>query len=67
MVAEERPAVRVVVKVRYAPFFTSSHSRTLPGPTADAGAIREAALSALERFTDRRPVRLLGVRAEFAD
>jgi DNA polymerase-4 len=66
VVAEERPAVRIVVKVRYAPFFTSSHSRVLPGPTADAGAIREAALAALDRFTDRRPVRLLGVRAEFA-
>jgi nucleotidyltransferase/DNA polymerase involved in DNA repair len=65
--AEERPAVRVVVKVRYAPFFTSSHSRSLPGPTADGDAIREAALAALERFTNRRPVRLLGVRAEFAD
>ena len=65
--AEERPAVRVVVKVRYAPFFTSSHSRSLPEPTADGDAIREAALAALERFTDRRPVRLLGVRAEFAD
>ena len=66
VVAEERPAVRVVVKVRYAPFFTSSHSRSLPRPTADGDAIREAALAALERFTDRRPVRLLGVRAEFA-
>ena len=67
VVAEQRPAVRVVVKVRYAPFFTSSHSRSLPGPTADGDAIREAALAALERFTDRRPVRLVGVRAEFAD
>ena len=38
-----------------------------PAPTADGDAIREAALEALERFTDRRPVRLLGVRAEFAD
>ena len=27
-----RPAVRVVVKVRYAPFFTESHSRSLPEP-----------------------------------
>jgi len=67
VVEEERPAVRVVVKVRYAPFFTSSHSRSLPRPTADAADIRAAALEALERFTDRRPVRLLGVRAEFAD
>jgi DNA polymerase-4 len=28
--------------------------------------IEQAALEALERFTDRRPVRLLGVRAELA-
>jgi DNA polymerase IV len=28
--------------------------------------IARAALTALEAFTDRRPVRLLGVRAEFA-
>jgi hypothetical protein len=29
-------------------------------------AIEQAALAALDRFTERRPVRLLGVRAEFA-
>jgi hypothetical protein len=29
--------------------------------------IEEAALAALARFTEGRPVRLLGVRAEFAD
>jgi DNA polymerase IV len=65
--AEQRPAVRVVVKVRYAPFTTVSHSRSLGGPTGDAAAIEQAALTALDRFTSRRPVRLLGVRAEFAD
>jgi nucleotidyltransferase/DNA polymerase involved in DNA repair len=63
--AEQRPAVRVVVKVRYAPFQTGTHSRTLGGPTADPAAIERAVLEALERFTRRRPVRLLGVRAEF--
>lgn len=65
VVAEERPAVRVVVKVRYAPFFTSTHGHKLPEPTNDGDALADAALVALERFTDRRPVRLLGVRAEF--
>ncbi|WP_203417060.1 DNA polymerase IV [Jiangella ureilytica] len=65
VVAEERPAVRVVVKVRYAPFFTSTHGHKLPEPTSDADAIAAAALVALDQFTDRRPVRLLGVRAEF--
>ena len=62
----ERPAVRVVVKVRYAPFITQTHGQPLDGPTVDATAIREAALVALNRFTGRRPVRLLGVRAQFS-
>jgi DNA polymerase-4 len=61
-----RPVVRVVVKVRYAPFFTSTHGAALPEPTADADAIEAAAMTALSRFELDRPVRLLGVRAEFA-
>jgi DNA polymerase-4 len=64
--AEERPAIRVVVKVRYRPFFTSTHGVPLPEPTGDPAALEAAALAALELFTGRRPVRLLGVRAEFA-
>jgi nucleotidyltransferase/DNA polymerase involved in DNA repair len=65
--AEERPAVRIVVKVRHAPFFTSTHGQMLGSPTRDPVVISEAALAALDKFTDRRPVRLLGVRAEFAE
>ena len=65
LAVEGRPAVRVVVKVRYAPFVTETHGVTLGSPSLDAAVIEEAALSALERFTGRRPVRLLGVRAEF--
>jgi DNA polymerase-4 len=64
VVAEGRPAVRVVVKVRYAPFLTRTHGQPLEAPTVDAAAIRAAALAALDRFPERRPVRLLGVRAE---
>jgi len=89
--AEGRPAVRVVVKVRYKPFFTSTHGVPLAAPSGEvtaagpgaavagamgegatgadeaaAAAIEAAALAALELFTGRRPVRLLGVRAEFA-
>ena len=67
VIAEDRPAVRVVVKVRYKPFFTSTHGVPLESPTADQAEIERAALAALAKFTDRRPVRLLGVRAEFAD
>jgi nucleotidyltransferase/DNA polymerase involved in DNA repair len=65
LVLEGRPAVRVVVKVRYAPFVTETHGVKLAVPSSDAAVIEAAALSALERFTGRRPVRLLGVRAEF--
>jgi DNA polymerase-4 len=67
VIAEDRPTVRVVVKVRYKPFFTSTHGVPLAAPTADEAEIVTAALAALAKFTDRRPVRLLGVRAEFAD
>ncbi len=65
--AEQRPAGRVVVKVRYAPFITQTHGQALTVPTMDATAIGQAALAALDLFTARRPVRLLGVRAEFPD
>jgi nucleotidyltransferase/DNA polymerase involved in DNA repair len=65
LAAEPRPAVRVVVKVRYAPFVTETHGVTLPSPSSDVAVIEEAAAAALGRFTGRRPVRLLGVRAEF--
>jgi DNA polymerase-4 len=65
--AEGRPAVRVVVKVRYKPFYTSTHGVPLAEPGSDAVAIETAALAALGQFTGRRPVRLLGVRAEFAE
>jgi DNA polymerase-4 len=63
--AERRPAVRVVVKVRYVPFITRTHGHPLGEPTTDPGPIERAALAALEDFTGRRAVRLLGVRAEF--
>jgi DNA polymerase IV len=66
VVAEKRPAVRVAVKVRFVPFFTYTRSMTLDVPTSDAAEFAAAAVQVLERFEDRRPVRLLGVRAEFA-
>jgi len=64
--AERRPALRVVVKVRYAPFLTYTRGHPLPAATSDATEIERAALAALDRFPQRRPVRLLGVRAELA-
>jgi nucleotidyltransferase/DNA polymerase involved in DNA repair len=57
----ERTVARVVVKVRFAPFVTVTHGVAL------TGTIEEAAQAALGQFTPGRPVRLLGVRAEFAE
>jgi DNA polymerase-4 len=64
--AEGRPVVRVVVKVRFAPFFTKQHGVKLAEPTQDAAMIEAGSRAALARFELDRPVRLLGVRGEFA-
>jgi DNA polymerase-4 len=63
---EGRPAVRVGVKVRFAPFDTRTRSLTLDGPTSDAAVVAEAAEELVDRFEPTRAVRLLGVRAEMA-
>lgn len=63
---EGREAIRVVVKVRFAPFFTGSHGVRLTEPTVEPAAIECAALEALGRFDLDRAVRLLGVRADLA-
>jgi len=55
-----------VIKVRYAPFFTHTHGRGLPEPSRDPAQIEAAALAALDDLPRRDPIRLLGVRAEFA-
>src|SRR5207248_397764 len=65
LASEPRPALRIVVKVRYAPFITETHGVTLAEPSSDSAMIAQAAAEALSRFTGRRPVRLLGVRAQF--
>ncbi len=64
---EGRPAVRVAVKIRFAPFDTHTRSLTLEAPTSDVGPVEEAAARLLRRLGLDRPVRLLGVRAEMAD
>ena len=66
VLADGRPAGRVAVKVRFAPFFTATRSTTLTVPTSDVEVLAAAALDLLERFEHGRPIRLLGVRAEFA-
>jgi DNA polymerase-4 len=61
---EERPCQRVFLKVRFAPFFTSTRARKLAEPTFDADVIAATALDLLTGLADDRPIRLLGVRAE---
>jgi DNA polymerase-4 len=61
---ERRPGLRVVVKIRFAPFITNTHGAPLREPTIDAAAIEKAATTALERFELDRPVRLVGVKVE---
>ena len=61
---EDRPCMRVHLKVRFAPFFTTTRTRKLPKPTFDAETIAATALELLEKLDDDRPIRLLGVRAE---
>ncbi|EME17373.1 DNA polymerase IV [Rhodococcus triatomae] len=63
---EGRPAVRVTLKVRYAPFDTHTTTRALTEPTFDGAAIADAAAALVERFDHTRAVRLLGVRLDMA-
>ncbi|HJP78457.1 MAG TPA: DNA polymerase IV [Pseudonocardiaceae bacterium] len=63
--ADGRPAARIGIKVRFAPFFTTTRSLTLPEPTGDPDVVAAAAAELLTRVELGRPIRLLGVRAEF--
>lgn len=65
LAGDGRQVARVAVKVRFAPFDTRTRSVTLPEPTLDPAAIEAGAAAALARFELNRPVRLLGIRAEF--
>jgi DNA polymerase-4 len=62
-----RPILRVVLKVRYAPFFTKHRSKKLPQPTNDADTFAAAVLALAAGLERDRAVRLIGVRAELAD
>ena len=62
--AEGRPAARVGLKIRFAPFITVTRSLTLPEPTDDPAVLADAAVSLLDRVDHDRAVRLLGVRRE---
>jgi DNA polymerase IV len=62
-----RPVIRVIVKVRFVPFFTRQHGLKLADPTTDEVMIERGAQEALGKFDLDGPIRLLGVRSEFAD
>ena len=66
VVAEGRSIQRVWVKVRFISFYTPIKSRKLPEVTQDPEVIATTALALLTKFELRRPIRLLGVRVEFA-
>ena len=51
----------VTLKIRLRPFRTYTRSRTIEGPTADPGVVREVARELLGRVEIDTPVRLLGV------
>ena len=61
---EERACARVHLKVRFAPFFTTTRIRKLGEPTFDPAVVAATALDLLRGLGDDRPIRLLGVRAE---
>ncbi|MDG3015248.1 DNA polymerase IV [Speluncibacter jeojiensis] len=62
--AEHRPAIRVALKVRYAPFDTHTTSASLTEPTSDPCELAEAAATLVDRLDHDRKVRLIGVRLE---
>jgi DNA polymerase-4 len=68
VVAAGRQVIRVAVKVRSSSFFTQTRETKLRGgPTTDLDVIAATALAVLEKFELKRPVRLLGVRADLDD
>lgn len=61
-----RTVAKVEVKVRSSAFRTATRVTALRPATTGGEAIERTALAALDRFPLDRPVRLLGVRLEFA-
>jgi DNA polymerase-4 len=62
-----RPVARVGIKIRFRPFITKTRSVTLPSPTTEEAGLDRGAQAALAKLELTRPVRLIGVRAEFAE
>ena len=61
--AEGRPVIGLGLKVRYAPFFTKTFTKRIPG-TFDRDVVLAGTMGLVAKMEADRPVRLLGVRAE---
>lgn len=64
VVGEGRRITHVAVKLRTDTFFTTTRVSKVPEPTIDPAEVRRVAALVLARIDVRRPVRLLGVRAD---
>jgi DNA polymerase-4 len=65
VVAEGRPVIGLTLKVRYAPFFTTTHAKKIP-ETFDRSEILARVFDLVATIEEGRPIRLLGLRAEMA-
>ncbi|NYD79690.1 DNA polymerase IV [Arthrobacter cupressi] len=61
--AEGRPVVGLTLKVRYAPFLTTTHGKKIP-ETFDRNEVISRAVELASAIEAGRPIRLLGLRAE---
>ncbi|MGO4234569.1 DNA polymerase IV [Pseudarthrobacter sp. YAF2] len=61
--AEGRPVIGLTLKVRYAPFTTTTYGRKIPETSAPAEVLAHA-LELAAKIEPGRPLRLLGLRAE---
>lgn len=66
VVADGRVVTHVAIKVRFAPFLTSTRVTKLRSATTDPGVVADTAVQLVDRYEHLRPVRLLGVRVELA-
>ncbi|TFD85878.1 DNA polymerase IV [Cryobacterium lactosi] len=62
---EGRPVIGVTLKIRYAPFDTTTRARRIPA-TSDANELLARVLDLADEIEPGRPIRLLGLRAEMA-
>jgi DNA polymerase-4 len=64
--AEGRPVIGLTLKIRYAPFVTTTRARKIPATSDSADILARAMDLAATEIEAGRPIRLLGLRAEMA-